>query len=64
MALVIGREVGQGHRAVLFTVVGFMAAGLNQVALLVLGIASLLHASPVAFNGMRWHSRVEWQHER
>jgi threonine/homoserine/homoserine lactone efflux protein len=54
MALVIGRGVGQGHRVAFFTVLGFMVAGLIQVPLLVLGVASLLHASPLAFDLMRW----------
>jgi threonine/homoserine/homoserine lactone efflux protein len=35
-------------------VLGFMGAGLIQVPLLVLGVASLLHASPLAFDLMRW----------
>jgi threonine/homoserine/homoserine lactone efflux protein len=54
MALVIGRGVGQGHRVAFCTVLGFMAAGLIQVPLLVLGVASLLRASPLAFDLMRW----------
>jgi len=54
MALVNGRGVGQGDRVALFALLGFTAADLIQVPLLVLGIASLLHASPVAFNVMRW----------
>src|SRR3954452_7885782 len=54
MTLVIGRGVGQGHRVALCTVLGFMAAGLIQVPLLVLGIASLVDASPLALDLMRW----------
>jgi threonine/homoserine/homoserine lactone efflux protein len=54
MALVIGRGVGQGRRVAFCTVLGFMAAGLIQVPLLVLGVASLLYASPLAFELMRW----------
>jgi threonine/homoserine/homoserine lactone efflux protein len=54
MALVIGRGVGEGHRVAFCTVVGFMAAGLIQVPLLVLGVASLFRASPLAFDLMRW----------
>lgn len=53
MALVIGRGVGQGQRIALCTVLGFMAAGLIQVPLLVLGVASILHSSPLAFELMR-----------
>jgi hypothetical protein len=40
MALVIGRGVGQGRRVAFCTVLGFIAAGLIQVPLLVLGVAS------------------------
>src|SRR5690348_4627190 len=54
MVLVIRRGVGQGQRIAFYTVLGFMAAGLIQVPLLVLGVASLLHASPLAFELMRW----------
>ncbi len=54
MALVVGRGVGQGQRVALCTVLGFMAAGLVQVPLLVLGVASLLRSSPLAFDLMRW----------
>jgi threonine/homoserine/homoserine lactone efflux protein len=54
MALVSGRGVGQGQRIAFCTVLGFMAAGLVQVPLLVLGVASLLHASPLASDLMRW----------
>jgi threonine/homoserine/homoserine lactone efflux protein len=54
MALVIGRGVGQGRQVAFCTVLGFMAAGLIQVPLLVLGIASLVHRSPLAFELMRW----------
>jgi threonine/homoserine/homoserine lactone efflux protein len=54
MALVIGRGVGQGQRVAVCTVLGFMVAGLIQVPLLVLGIDSLLRASPLAFDLMRW----------
>jgi threonine/homoserine/homoserine lactone efflux protein len=54
MVLVIGRGVGQGQRLALCTVLGFMAAGLLQVPLLVLGVASLLQASPLAFHLLRW----------
>ena len=54
MALVIGRGVGQGQRVAFCTVLGFMVAGLIQVPLLVLGVASLLRATPLAFDLMRW----------
>lgn len=44
MALVIGRGVGQGHPIAFCTVLGFMAAGLIQVPLLVLGRGRLAPA--------------------
>jgi len=54
MALVVARGLGQGRRIAFCTVLGFMAAGLIQVPLLVLGVASLLQASPWALDLMRW----------
>jgi len=54
MALVVGRGIGQGQRIALCTVLGFMGAGVIQVPLLLFGITSLLHASPFAFDLMRW----------
>ncbi len=54
MALVVGRGVGQGWRVAACTVLGFMAAGLIQVPLLVFGVASVLRSSPLAFDLLRW----------
>jgi threonine/homoserine/homoserine lactone efflux protein len=54
-ALVISRGVGQGWRIALCTVLGMtVGAGLIQVPLLALGIASVVHSSPVAFELLRW----------
>jgi threonine/homoserine/homoserine lactone efflux protein len=55
MVLVIGRGIGQGRRTALMSAAGMtLVAGLVQIALLVLGIASLLQASPIAFQFLRW----------
>ncbi len=55
MLIVVGRGVGQGRRVALCTVLGMtLLAGSVQLPLLVLGIASLLHASPLAFAVLRW----------
>lgn len=55
MMLVIGRGVGQGRRIALLTVLGVtLVSGVVQVSLLVLGVASLLQASPLAFKLLRW----------
>ncbi len=45
MMLVVARGVGQGRRVALLTVIGMVfVAGVVQVGLLVLGVASLLQA--------------------
>jgi threonine/homoserine/homoserine lactone efflux protein len=55
MLLVIGRGVGQGRRTAFMSVVGItLVAGFVQVLLLALGIASLIQASPFAFETLRW----------
>jgi len=55
MLLVIGRGVGQGRRTAFMSAVGMtLVAGLAQVLLLTLGIASLIQASPFAFAILRW----------
>lgn len=55
MMLVIGRGIGQGRRIALLTVVGSVfVSGSAQVALLVLGLASLLQAHPLALEVLRW----------
>lgn len=55
MMLIIGRGVGQGRQVALCTVVGMtLLAGLVQLPLLVLGVASLLQSSPLAFTLLRW----------
>ena len=55
MMLVMGRGIGQGRRVALFTVAGMiLVAGVVQVGLLVLGLASLLAAYPSALEIIRW----------
>nr|CAD6437840.1 LysE family translocator [Rhizobium sp. Q54] len=55
MMLIVGKGVGQGRQVALCTVLGMtLLAGMVQLPLLVLGVASLLHASPVAFMLLRW----------
>jgi threonine/homoserine/homoserine lactone efflux protein len=57
--VIFGRGVGQGHRAAFCTVLGMtLLAGMVQLPLLVLGIASLLYASPVAFIVLRWAGAI------
>jgi threonine/homoserine/homoserine lactone efflux protein len=53
--LVVSRGVGQGLRVAVFTVIGMtLLAGLVQLPLLALGIASIVQSSPVAFEILRW----------
>ncbi|NLS18566.1 LysE family translocator [Rhizobium sp. P40RR-XXII] len=53
--LVIGRGIGQGRRTAILCVVGMtLISGCIQIVLLVLGVASILQASPLAFDILRW----------
>ncbi|WP_421736735.1 LysE family translocator [Caulobacter sp.] len=55
MMLVVGRGIGQGRRIALLTVLGMtVVAGVVQVSLLVLGVASLLATTPLALTALRW----------
>jgi threonine/homoserine/homoserine lactone efflux protein len=54
MMLLIGRGVGQGSRIALCTALGFTLAGIVQLPLLALGVASILQTSPVAFAVLRY----------
>ncbi|MGD9481287.1 LysE family translocator [Shinella sp. G-2] len=55
MMLVLARGIGQGRRVALLTVVGMVfVAGVVQVALLVLGVASLLKAYPASLLVLQW----------
>jgi threonine/homoserine/homoserine lactone efflux protein len=54
MILVITRGVAQGRRSALATAVGCVSAGFIQIPLLVLGLASIINASPLAHEVLRW----------
>ncbi|MBW2655180.1 MAG: LysE family translocator [Deltaproteobacteria bacterium] len=59
MMLVIGRGIGQGRKIALLTVVGSVfVSGAVQLALLILGVASLLQAHPLALDALRWVGAV------
>nr|WP_277397752.1 LysE family translocator [Paraburkholderia sp. Ac-20347] len=59
MMLVLARGIGQGKRTALFTVVGMMfVAGIVQVSMLVLGLATVIHTYPTALNLLRWAGAV------
>jgi threonine/homoserine/homoserine lactone efflux protein len=53
--LVVSRGIGQGRRVAFWTVLGMtLAAGAVQLPLLALGVASVVRASPFAFELLRW----------
>ncbi len=55
MMLIVARGVGQGRRIALLTVAGMvLVAGVAQIGLLVLGLASLLKAYPSALIVLQW----------
>lgn len=55
MMLVLARGIGQGRRIALLSVLGMVfVAGVIQVGLLVLGIASLLKAYPASLLFLQW----------
>lgn len=55
MMLVLARGIGQGRRIALMTVVGMVfIAGMVQVGLLVLGLASILKLYPSVLDALRW----------
>lgn len=55
MILLLSRGVGQGRRTAILTATGMtLLAGLVQLPLLALGVASLIQASPLAFELLRW----------
>jgi threonine/homoserine/homoserine lactone efflux protein len=57
--LVVSRGVGQGLRVAVFTVIGMtLLAGVIQLPLLALGIASLVKSSPLAFDILRWAGAI------
>ena len=53
--LVVSRGIGQGRRVAFWTVLGMtLAAGAVQLPLLAFGVASVVRASPFAFELLRW----------
>ena len=55
MMLVMARGVGQGRRTALCTVIGMVfVAGIVQISLLVLGLAALAAAYPMALTALQW----------
>lgn len=55
MMFVIGRGIGEGRKIALLTVFGIVfVSGIVQVALLVLGLGSLLQAYPSVLTALRW----------
>lgn len=59
MMLVMARGIGQGRRTAIFTVIGMVfVAGLVQVSLLVLGLAALAAAYPLALSALQWVGAV------
>jgi threonine/homoserine/homoserine lactone efflux protein len=53
--LVVSRGIGQGRKIAFWTVLGMtLAAGAIQLPLLAVGIASVVHSSPLAFEALRW----------
>jgi threonine/homoserine/homoserine lactone efflux protein len=55
MILLLSRGVGQGRRTAVLTAIGMtLVAGLVQLPLLALGVTSLIQASSLAFDVLRW----------
>ncbi|PRD16926.1 LysE family translocator [Pantoea coffeiphila] len=55
MMLTLARGIGQGRRIALLTVLGnVFVAGFAQVAFLVLGLVTVVHAWPVSLDLLRW----------
>ena len=54
MVLVIARGIAQGRRAAFAAALGGVSAGFIQIPLLALGLASLINASPLAHEILRW----------
>lgn len=54
LVLLVSRGVGQGWRVALLTALGFTTAGLIQLPLLAVGLASVIQHSPVAFAVLKY----------
>jgi threonine/homoserine/homoserine lactone efflux protein len=53
MMLVISRGVGQGWRAALAAALGCVSAGIVQIPLLAMGLASLVTSTPALYQGLQ-----------
>jgi threonine/homoserine/homoserine lactone efflux protein len=58
MMLLLSRGVGQGPRIAFCTALGFTLAGLVQLPLLAVGVASVVAASPLALTFLRYAGAV------
>jgi threonine/homoserine/homoserine lactone efflux protein len=58
MLMLISRGVGQGRRTALYTALGFTAAGIIQLPLLVLGLAALVQHSSIGFGIIKYAGAV------
>ena len=55
MILIMARGIGQGRKVAFATAMGAtLLAGMIQLPLLAFGLASLIQASPLAFDLLRW----------
>jgi threonine/homoserine/homoserine lactone efflux protein len=54
MIVVITRGVARGRRSALAAAIGCVSAGFIQIPLLALGLASIINASPLAHEILRW----------
>ncbi|WP_244564012.1 LysE family translocator [Ensifer aridi] len=58
MMLVISRGIGQGRHAALATAFGCVAAGVIQIPLLAMGLATVVVSSPLLYKAMQWMGAV------
>jgi len=54
MMLVISRGIGEGRHAALATAFGCVAAGVVQIPLLAMGLATVVVSSPLLYKAMQW----------
>jgi threonine/homoserine/homoserine lactone efflux protein len=54
MVLVASRGIAHGRKMAFVTAIGCVSAGVVQIPLLALGLASLINASPLAHEILRW----------
>ncbi len=58
MMLVISRGIGEGRHAALATAFGCVAAGVVQIPLLAMGLATVVVSSPLLYKAMQWIGAV------